>query len=161
MLELGWQSITYAFTDHPDVWVERFGNQAFTVHNWGDEPADFPLSVDLHTPEFPSTDLTVYESISEGFITATVTGEGYMQFKGQLEPNRTAVYWLDKREDSIKVTDKNSPLPLCISTSTLSSFDLMSLPNYSPDKFIAKDCSHSIPSGGCQRPDADVWANVW
>jgi len=95
LINIGWQPIPLAFTDHPDVWVERFGDQALTVHNWSDEPADFTLSVDLHTPEFSSTDLTVYESVSQSFILATVTGEGYMQINAQLEPGRTAVYWLD------------------------------------------------------------------
>ena len=95
LIDLGWQPITHAFTDHPDVWVERFGDKAFTVHNWGSEPADFTLSVDLHTSEFSSTDLTVSESVSNSFIIATVTGDGYMQLNGHLEPSRTAVYWLD------------------------------------------------------------------
>ncbi|MBC8503588.1 MAG: hypothetical protein H8D34_01935, partial [Chloroflexi bacterium] len=96
LINAGWQPIPLAFTDHPDVWIERFGDQAFTVHNWGDQPADFALSIDLHSAEFSSTDLTVYDSISESFIQATVTGEGYLQFSSQLEPNRTAIYWLDQ-----------------------------------------------------------------
>lgn len=75
--------------------MERFGDQALTVHNWSDEPENFTLSVDLHTPEFSSTDLTVYESISQSFILATVTGEGYLQIKGRLDPSRTAIYWLE------------------------------------------------------------------
>ncbi len=95
LVNLGWQPIPLAFTDHPDVWIERFGDQAITVHNWSDEAAEFTLSVDLHTPEFSSTDLTVSESISGDFILATVTGEGYLQINGHLEPGRTAVYWLD------------------------------------------------------------------
>ncbi|RME76126.1 MAG: hypothetical protein D6784_06525, partial [Chloroflexi bacterium] len=37
-MHLGWQPVTLAVTDHPDVWVERFGNRIFTVHNWGDAP---------------------------------------------------------------------------------------------------------------------------
>ncbi len=95
LVNLGWQPIPLAFTDHPEVWVERFGDQALTVHNWSDEPAEFTVFVDLHTPEFSSIDLTVYESISQSFILATVTGEGYLQLKGRLDPSRTAVYWLD------------------------------------------------------------------
>jgi hypothetical protein len=43
----GWEPLTYARTDNPDVTVERFGKDVFTVYNWWEEPVVYTLSVNL------------------------------------------------------------------------------------------------------------------
>jgi len=95
LLSFGWQPVTYAVSDHPDVWVERFGFQAFTVHNWGDAPTDFTLTIDLAALGISADGLTVTESVSEGTIDSYgLSDSGNLEIQGRLEPGRTAVYWL-------------------------------------------------------------------
>ncbi|MFQ5614203.1 MAG: carbohydrate binding domain-containing protein, partial [Anaerolineae bacterium] len=93
---LGWQPIPQATTDHPDVWVERFGERAFTVHNWGEAPATFTLTIDLAALGQEAAGLSVVETVSGDTVPAAVTAEGHLQIGGQLEPGRTAVYWLSR-----------------------------------------------------------------
>ncbi|MFQ5407419.1 MAG: hypothetical protein ACE5FI_03225 [Anaerolineales bacterium] len=93
-IPLGWQPIPLAHTDHSDVWVERFGNEVFTVHNWGDAPTDFTLTIDLDALGLEAANLQITESVSGESITAGTSGDGSLQISAHLEPGRTAVYWL-------------------------------------------------------------------
>ncbi|NOY98098.1 MAG: hypothetical protein GXP40_02700 [Chloroflexi bacterium] len=93
---LGWQPIPYASTDQPDVWVERYGTQAFAVHNWGDAPLDFTLTIDLSAIGQSAEGLLATESISGENVSITIASDGSIQISGRLEPGRTAVYWLGK-----------------------------------------------------------------
>ncbi len=43
----GWEPLTYARADHPDVAVERFGTDVLTVYNGGEAAAAYTLQVDL------------------------------------------------------------------------------------------------------------------
>ncbi|MFQ5399428.1 MAG: carbohydrate binding domain-containing protein [Anaerolineae bacterium] len=94
LLGQGWQPITLAHTNHPDVWVERFGTTAFTTHNWGNSSAKFTLTIDLAALGLSAETFTVTESLTGKNVAATVTTNGALQISGHLDPDRTAVYWL-------------------------------------------------------------------
>jgi len=92
---LGWQPVTLATTDTPDVWVERFGETVFTVHNWGNAPAAFTLTIDAAALGLDTTALTVTEAVSGETAAVSVTSDGELQIDGRLKAGRTAVYRLD------------------------------------------------------------------
>jgi len=96
LILLGWQPIPYATIDHADVWVERFGNHAFTVHNWGDKPADFTLTIDLTALGIDPAGLHITESVSGTTVEGTVTAAGLLEIHGHLDASHTAVYWIGK-----------------------------------------------------------------
>ena len=64
----GWEPLTYAATDHPDVAVERFGGDVFTVYNWGTALVSYTLRIDLAALEMDApaavTELTGGETVS-------------------------------------------------------------------------------------------------
>ncbi|RMG97903.1 MAG: hypothetical protein D6706_07900, partial [Chloroflexi bacterium] len=92
LMQQGWQPLTLAATDNPDVWVERFGNGYFTVHNWGEAAADFTLTIDAPALGLDAASLTVTETTSGTAVTATLTPDGKLQISGRLDGGRTAVY---------------------------------------------------------------------
>ncbi|HLK56704.1 MAG TPA: hypothetical protein VKU00_09075 [Chthonomonadaceae bacterium] len=49
----GWEPVTYAGSDHPKVYVERFGSRLFTVMNEENKPADSIVNIDIHALGFP------------------------------------------------------------------------------------------------------------
>ena len=94
----GWEPVTYAHTDHPDVAVERFGSDVFTVHNWGDAPATYTLQVDLAALDLgaPSgvSELTTGEAVS-----FTIEG-GDLLIQDTLESGQTHVFRVLRPEGS-------------------------------------------------------------
>ncbi len=96
LLALGWQPIPYAETDASQVWVERFGDRAFTVYNAGEQPASFTLRIHLASLGLDPQGLTVTEAVSATPVDFTVTPEGDLLLQGHLDPGRTAVYWLEQ-----------------------------------------------------------------
>jgi hypothetical protein len=91
---LGWEAIPYATTDTPDIWVERYGQQAFTVHNWSNVAQNFTLTIDLTALAQKDKELNITESIRGETVTFTLRNDGTLQINGHLDPGRTAVYWL-------------------------------------------------------------------
>ena len=94
LIPLGWQPFPLAHTDHPDVWVERFGNEVFTVHNWGAAPADFTLTIDVDALGLEAASLQITESVSGERIPAGTSGDGSPQISARLKPCSPAIYWL-------------------------------------------------------------------
>jgi len=95
LIALGWQPITYARSSHPDVWVERFGKQAFTTFNWGDAPVDFVLTIDAAALGLETADLQITEAVSGEGVSFRINVDGSLEISGRLEPGRAAVYWLE------------------------------------------------------------------
>ena len=91
---LGWQPVTLAATDHPDVWVERFGDRVFTVHNWGDAPTDFSLTIDTPALGLDAASLSVTEEVSGEAVAVAVLPDGRLRVDSRLDAGKTAVYRL-------------------------------------------------------------------
>ncbi len=88
----GWEPLTHARTDHPDVAVERFGTDVFTAYNWGDTTAAYTLRVDLAALGLTSP-AQVVELTADAPVAFTVEG-GTLVVRDALQPGRAHVFRL-------------------------------------------------------------------
>ncbi len=89
---LGWEPLTYARTDHPDVAVERFGDEVFTLYNWGDAAATYTLRVDLAALG-RGAPAAVTESTANAAVEFTVEGQTLV-IQDTLAPGQVHVFRL-------------------------------------------------------------------
>jgi hypothetical protein len=86
----GWEPLTHARTDHPDVAVERFGAGVFTLYNWGDEQAAYTLRVDLAALGLDAPTGVIERTTGEK-VAFTIEGD-FLLIEDALAPGRARVF---------------------------------------------------------------------
>jgi len=94
MGEAGWEPVTHALTDDPDIRVERFGYAIqhtlhFTVRNFGTEPKTFKLSIDADSLAIPEGAAATNALTGEP-LPAEKAGKRIV-VESSLDPGRTSV----------------------------------------------------------------------
>ncbi|MBC7805015.1 MAG: hypothetical protein H7145_02575, partial [Akkermansiaceae bacterium] len=93
----GWEPVTWARSDRPDVWLERFGREYITVLNSGNTPAEVTVTVDaarfFGDPAKRGTKIAVRDILVGQDVTAGATG-ATIPVKLTLAPQETKVLYL-------------------------------------------------------------------
>jgi len=96
----GWEPMTHARADNPDIWVERFGHDPAegifsAVYNSADAPASFTLTVDAVALGIdPGSPITVIELVSDGTVPVIFT-DTEIRISGRLGGEEAKVFQLN------------------------------------------------------------------
>ena len=89
----GWEPVTWARADHPDVRVERFGREYLTVLNVGTSPADASLRLDVShfAPGADKDARLIVKDVLTGRVLVDVPAHGIASVSLHLAASETAV----------------------------------------------------------------------